>query len=265
MHKLIAKFIGFDKVQQILKKEPNVYGQSFVSEVIKDFGINYTMFDENFDIESYNSTIFFSTHHSGALDFLCAFNALKDKAPNLKVLVNNQLMDFAPVAKVAIATYPVSAKADNSQAREEIIAHLNNGGNLLVFPAGKVAGKNNGEITDSQWRKGIFEIFRNHASCGVPVYIKADNGNAFYFIRKLFPKISMLFLMRCLSIAAKNDIKIVLGRATPRYKLDTYSALETLQYFRNRTYELKYRGENHDSQFTRDIRRENGRVLAGDF
>jgi putative hemolysin len=264
MHKLISRLIHFHRVEKVIADNPKVYGHPFVDLILDEFKIAYKVKNENTRKE-FSSAIFFSTHHTGAMDFLTTFNALKVQAPNLKVLINNKLCALEPIAKIGIATYPPSSKGDNSKTREEVIKHLNDGGNILVYPAGKVASKQEGEIQDAAWRVGIFEIFKQHASCGVPVYVDANNGFLFYFIRNLFPKLSMLFLMRCLISAAKRPVNVHIGRATPRYKLDNYTALECQQYFRNRTYELKTRGEIHASQLNRNIRRENGRVLAGDF
>jgi putative hemolysin len=263
MHKIVSRLIHFHRVEKVMQESPELYGHPFVERILQEFNIKYDVKNEN--VNEFTSTIFFSTHHTGAMDFLTTYNALRYQAPDLKVLINNKLCELTPIAKIGIPTYPPSSKGDNSKTREEVIAHLEKGGNILVFPAGKVGNKINGEIIDADWRIGIFEIFKNHASCGVPVYVKADNGRFFYLIRKLFPRLSMIFLMRCLVTAAKSKVSVTIGKAVPRYKLDEYSSLECLQYFRNRTYELKARGDHYESQLNRVIRRENGRVLAGDF
>lgn len=263
MHKFLSRLIHFHRVEKVMQANPGMYGHPFVEKIIEEFNIKYDVRNEN--LKDFTSTIFFSTHHTGAMDFLTVFNALRHQAPNLKVLINNKLCELEPITKIGIPTYPPSSKRDNSKTREEVIKHLNNGGNILVFPAGKVASKENGIITDANWRLGIFELFQAHASCGVPVYVEADNGRLFYLIRKLFPRLSMIFLMRCLVNASKNKVRVHFGRAIPRYKLDNYSSLECLQYFRNSTYELRARGDHYESQLNRVFRRENGRVLAGDF
>lgn len=263
MHKNIAKLIGFDRVQKVMQNNPQAHGHDFVNLVCKEFKID---FDISYELKNeVRSTVFFATHHAGAVDFLAVFKALEGRVDNLKVLVNKQLMELKPVAKVAIAANPPSSNKDNTRTREEIRQHLEDGGNLLVFPAGRVANKVNGEITDSDWRKGIFDLFKDFAIAGVPVYIQSDNGNLFYLVRKFFPKLSMIFLMRCLKESSHKKIVVKVGRATPRYMLDTYSSLEIMQFFRNRVYELKNRGVHHEGYINSNIRGEDGRMLARDF
>ena len=263
MHSLLAKLIGFDRVQKVIKENPSSYGHNFVDSICEEFQISFDIKNEL--LSETRSTIFFATHHAGAVDFLAIFKALREKAPNLKILVNKQLMELKPVARVAIATNPPSSSQSNFQTREEIRQHLEEGGNLVVFPAGRVASKIDGVITDSEWRRGIFDLFKDYAIAGVPVYIDSNNGNFFYLIRKIFPKLSMVFLMRCLSKASKQRLRVNVGRLTPRYLLDSYSSLETMQFFRNRVYELRYRGVLYEGHVDRKPRRKNGGVLAGDF
>tara|TARA_B100001971_G_C18268000_1_gene596008 strand:+ start:8292 stop:9083 length:792 start_codon:yes stop_codon:yes gene_type:complete len=263
MHKFVAKLIGFDRVQKVMQNSPDKVGHEFVAEICDEFNISFNIYSElKYPVQS---TIFFGNHHGGAIDFLANFSALQEFAPNLKVVVNNQLMSLKPIAAVAIATNPPSSSKDNAQTREEIREHLALGGNLLVFPAGRVAGKVNGEIKDSEWRKGIFDLFKDYAHAGVPVYVDVDNGMLFYIIRRLFPKLSMLFLMRCLNRVIGQKVKVFIGRSTPQYMLGNYSSLEIMQFFRNRVYELKNRGVHYEGFINRELGRENGRMLARDF
>lgn len=263
MHRLVAKLIGFDRVQRVMQENPDAYGFDFVNLICDEFKISFQIKNELKNQP--RSTIFFANHHAGAVDFLAIFKALENDVPNLKILVNRQLMDLKPVARVAIASNPPSSPKDNMQTREEIRQHLEDGGNLVVFPAGRVASKINGVIVDSEWRKGIFDLYRDYAIAGVPVFIGSDNGKLFYFIRSIFPKLSMIFLMRCLNASSNKKIKVFIGRTTPKYLLHSYSSLEIMQFYRNRVYELKNRGLLYESHITRDFRRENGGVLAGNF
>ena len=85
---------------------------------------------------------------------------------------------------ISIPVYPVSEKKANTTARKEIESHLISGGNILIFPAGRVAQKLNNEVTDMPWRNGIAQITKKCAKEVIPVFIDAENSNFLLYFEK---------------------------------------------------------------------------------
>src|SRR5690606_39130769 len=59
------------------------------------------------------------------------------------------------------------------------------GGAVLVFPAGLVSRKQEGGISDLEWKKSFINKARKYKKDVVPVYIEGKNSNFFYNLAKL--------------------------------------------------------------------------------
>lgn len=239
MRKLLLKWAGYDRVQKGVDLSPRQSGRAFVHRMRMEFGVRSRILIPDAEPpRSMKSAVFFCTHHTGALDFLAAYPELEKIAPNLLVVVNSQIQKIKPLALISIPVHPISSGKRNEFARTQIREHLKNGGNILVFPAGKVGYLNHGEPTDFPWRTGIAEIARDVAESVVPVYVDARNSRFFYFIRKLFPKLSLLFLLRCLRSHQGKTVSVLLGSSIPRSTFALLTPEELLDEVRFETYSL---------------------------
>jgi len=237
MRKLVLKWSGYDRVRKLIDLDPEQDGHSFLRRAAEEFQIHACFF--GLEERQFKSTIFFCTHHTGAIDLLATYPTLGMLAPDLRVVVNRKLLALEPMAKISISVNPLSSGIRNPEARAEITNHLRKGGNILVFPAGKVGIMRGGEVRDLPWRTGIAEIARDAAEQVIPVYVKAKNDTFFYAIRECFPRLSMLFLLRYLHRRTeKSVVSVLMGKPTSRKVLKQLSAEEILRRLRRELYSL---------------------------
>jgi putative hemolysin len=237
MRGLISHWCGYDRVRKVVTIDPDQGGLVFFRRISEEFGIRGA-FKWRQDLRNVRSTVFMCSHHTGAVDFVAAYPELADRAPNLKVVVNQALMSLEPLSKIAIAVHPVSAGIRNREAREEMLTHLRQGGNLLIFPAGKVGKRVAGEVEDSPWRHGISEVVLEAAEQVVPVLIQAKNGRFFYWVRDLFPRLSMLFLLRSLHRPLEAEVPVWVGEPISREDLQGLGPRGALDHVRVTMYGL---------------------------
>ena len=245
MNRLILKWSGYDKVKYLLDSMPEQDGSTFVIRAAEAFKVKTII--HGMGSNKLQSTIFFSTHHTGALDFLATYPALLKVAPNLKVVANKELLKLKPLSQISIGVHALSTGKRNIIARNEIAEHLRNGGNLLIFPAGKVGILKNGDPSDLPWQKGIADIIKRDARQVVPVLVDSKNNLMFYMIRKYFPKLNMLFLLRSLKTRKKVPINVYMGEPTNTSSYSELTAEELMNTIRYTTYALK-KTENHGSK-----------------
>lgn len=237
MQRLLFKWTGYDRVQRLIESEPNQDGLTFISRATKEFGVHYRIHGK---IEKeVRSTVFVCTHHTGAIDFLVVYPIVKKISPHLKVIANQQLIKLKPLREDLLLVHPLSANKSNAEAKKQIANHLKHGGNILVYPAGKVGRKINGVVEDFEWRTGLFPLLQNESQQVIPIFVHAQNSDFFYFIRRFFPKLSLLFILRSLAQRDGKEIQVHLGPAIKSKDLQGFSSKEGMDIIRNKTYELR--------------------------
>lgn len=235
MRKLIKYWSGYSRVEEILNSKPEWGALEFILANNKEFNVTYSVVDRS-GTNQYRSTVFFCTHHTGALDFLSTYPYLSTVAPNLKVVMNKKLLALPPLREISLAVNPLSSKIKNDDSRREIEQHLASGGNILIFPAGKVGYKDQNDIVDFPWRPGIGDIVKNHAAFAVPVYVKARNKNWFYAVRRHFPQLSLLLLLKVLN--KSNRAQVIIGSPITISNKQQMEPISLLNFIRSQVYSL---------------------------
>jgi putative hemolysin len=220
---------------------------TFIKGIVEEFEVDVQT--DGVRAETSTATIFFCTHHTGAVDFLAAYPVLSQVAPNLKVVVNRELLKIKPLASCFIGINPISAKKPNDDARREISDHLCSGGNILVFPAGKVGTLRKGVPTDFPWRTGIADILKQSARQAVPVFVDAKNGYFFDVGRKVLPKLNLLFLMGALNWRERKTVRVRIGSPIEVQTFANLRSDEIMEIIRKKTYSLARNtsGETYES------------------
>lgn len=108
-----------------------------------------------------------STHPIGTFDFIAHAGALLDYRPDMKVVANREAERFLGADRIV----PVDLDRHEHvltarQTRQGMLAHLRDGGALLVFGSGKVPKMVNGRLIEPPWRTGIT---RMSAACDAPI------------------------------------------------------------------------------------------------
>jgi putative hemolysin len=109
----------------------------------------------------------------------------------------------------------------------------------LIFPAGKVGGLTKGMVSDFPWRWGIADIVKKDACHVVPVFVDSRNSFTFYMIRKIFPKLNMLFLLRVLKNRKQDLLDVYVGKPINAQSYAGLTSKELINAVRHVTYKLK--------------------------
>lgn len=139
------------------------------------------------------SFIFASNHPLGGLDGITLVAILGEKYgdENLKVLVNDLLMNVTPLAKVFLPTNKFGKKG----ARESSLLlneALGRGDQIVMFPAGLVSRLHPGKvIRDLEWRKSFVSKALEFDRRIVPVRFEGVNTMRFYRTAKWRKKLGL--------------------------------------------------------------------------
>lgn len=204
-----------DEINYIMTKYHDRFGLDFVDSLLDELGVEVELEGvENIPLE--DSVIFASNHPLGGLDGVAFMQAIGRYRRDVKFLVNDILMNirnleplFIPVNKLGGQSKSAIAAIEEAYASDHA---------LLVFPAGLVSRKIEGEVVDLEWKKSFISKAKKYRKDIVPVYIEGHNSNFFYNLAKwrakigLQANIEMLYLPDEMFSQKGKKIKIRVGK-----------------------------------------------------
>ncbi len=193
----IKRIVHEKEINRVMSVIGHLQGIDFVNALVKEFGVEVTLTGaENIPLNQ--SVIFASNHPLGGMDGVAFMYALGKYRTDIRFLVNDILTNiknfepmFVPVNKLGSNSREVSKLIEETYASENAI---------LVFPAGLVSRKQEGEIKDLEWKKSFISKAKKYKKNIVPVYIEGKNSSFFYNFANIRKKlgikanIEMLFL-----------------------------------------------------------------------
>jgi putative hemolysin len=245
-HRWLYRCAGFGPALNLVDTNPAITPLQFVSGAAKLYGFAP---DPRTPVPNETKgTVFCCTHHTGAIDFAVAYSVIARFAPNLRVVMNKALVQLPPLASIAIPTHPISAGQRNEVARKALAEHLKKGGNVLVFPAGKVARKTNEGVVDFPWRYGIGELIRDHARSVAVVHVSARNSRFFYWVRRFSERLSMSVFAYELARRRQGRVPIYVGPLIPSVEFKGQKAEAIVARLRSDAYALNHQVHQEENR-----------------
>ncbi len=167
--KYLERTIHEDEINDIMYRYRDLKGLDFVDALIKHLGVDVVLEGEE-NIPKEDSVIFASNHPLGGMDGIAFMQAIGRVRKDVKFLVNDLLMNvvnleplFVGVNKVGGQNKSVASAVEEAYAADQA---------LLVFPAGLVSRKINGQIVDLEWKKSFISKAKKYKKDIIPVYIE---------------------------------------------------------------------------------------------
>lgn len=221
--KYLERTIHEDEINDIMYRYRDLKGLDFVDALIKHLGVDVVLEGEE-NIPKEDSVIFASNHPLGGMDGIAFMQAIGRVRKDVKFLVNDILMNvvnleplFVGVNKVGGQNKSVASAVEEAYAADQA---------LLVFPAGLVSRKVNGQIVDLEWKKSFISKAKKYKKDIIPVYIEGKNSNFFYNLsnwrNKLGIKfnIEMLYLVDEFFSQRNQRVTIRVGKRIPYTMFD---------------------------------------------
>jgi putative hemolysin len=135
-------------------------------------------------IPSAGPAIAVSNHPFGILDGMILADLFSRVRPDARILTNHLLGELPELAPVCIFIDPFDrpeSRHMNGRALKQALAHVRNGGLLVIFPAGEVAHFDfrAGAIRDPAWHSTAARLIRITGAKAIPVYVNGANSIPF--------------------------------------------------------------------------------------
>ncbi len=242
VYNYLRKIVHEEESNEILFENKDKYGLDFVSAALRKLNTDIQISGiEN--IPKTGKVTLISNHPLGGLDGLALMDTVGKIREDLYFLANDILMILPNLNPLFV---PVNKHGSNQEYREVLSKTFSDKNIILIFPAGLVSRKINGEIRDLEWKYSFLTQSKRNKRDILPVFIEAYNSNRFYNIalwRKrlgIKANLEMFFLVDELFKFKNKAIKIYIGKPVSYKVIDKrFKTKEWALIFRKFVYSLK--------------------------
>ena len=181
----LERVIHQDELNELLRVAYPAEGSAFSRRILEHLDIPVEVQGtENLAVDS--PVVFASNHPLGGLDGIALVAVLGEiyGDENIRVMVNDLLMNVTPLAGVFLPINKYGAKGARESSR--LLARaMEEGKNIVMFPAGLVSRLHkNGEIKDLPWKKSFVSKAMEYGRPIVSIKFEALNSMRFYRIAR---------------------------------------------------------------------------------
>jgi len=193
-----------------------------------------------------------ANHPFGILEGAVLATVLRRVRPDVRFLANSLLSTVQEIQDLLIPVDPISGSSAahrNCAGLRRALAFLQDGGCLVVFPAGEVSHfqVRNRVVTDSEWHTAVARMIEIAARKGlgvsvVPIHIEGSNSLLFQTLGLIHPRLRTMLLARELLNKRNRLVQLRIGSPIASKKLlEIPTPMERTEYLRWRTYLLAAR------------------------
>ncbi|MGA7930229.1 MAG: lysophospholipid acyltransferase family protein, partial [Candidatus Sulfotelmatobacter sp.] len=199
-----------------------------------------------------------ANHPFGMLDGAALAVLLTRVRPDVKVMSNYLLRAVPELERHCIFVDPFQTNRAanthsidvNRRAVREALGWLQEGGMLVIFPAGEVSHWQfpQAQIADPAWNDTAARLIRRTGAAALPVYFCGRNSVSFHLFGMIHPRLRTAFLLQEFLHQAGRTVEVRVGTEIPGDAIaDIANDREAIEYLRWRTYLLARRSRPEKS------------------
>lgn len=244
---LIEKAFGLAKMQMSYLGLPQAKSaRDFLGNTFDLFRIRYKVYEgDTLHIPKSGGAIIVANHPFGALEGMILAHILLGIRKDVKILANEHL-GRVPELKDLFLKVDVfgsrDAKRKNIAPVKKAIRWVQDGGLLLIFPAGEVSHFqfSKMKITDPQWSRSVGRMVRLTQAPVMPAYFHGKNSLLFQTLGVVHPWLRTVMLPRQFLNKHNSIVDLQIGKSITFNKMKHFNDDgELINYLRLRTYALK--------------------------
>lgn len=252
------EFILGVKALRIIYKNALSHTVSLYDGIIQTMNIDIvTNRRELLKIPKKGSCIVVANHPYGCIEGIALMKTLLSLRNDVKIVANDMLACVPEFHDSMIFVDPFENGAGSSvnvKAIKSSIAHLRNGGMIVVFPAGEVAlfSIQKKAVDDKEWHTTFIELALKTKSTIIPTFIHGHNSLLFQIVGVIYSKLKAGLLLREFINMRNKSVQISFGKPLGEKYLTDISVRQLTQYVRDRVYLLKNKAKEvlTDSDFS---------------
>ncbi|UTW45320.1 lysophospholipid acyltransferase family protein [bacterium SCSIO 12696] len=215
----IERMLGLHRLADTYAQRPqNANTEEFLAFALDHLGIRlHTPGGEQSleQIPRSGPLLIVANHPLGGLEGVAITKLLMAIRPDIKVLTNELLTRIPEFQSIFVGVNVLSDNAarENIRGIRTVAKHLENGGCLLMFPAGKVASINvrNRRIEDHPWNRLAGKLLQRSGATCLPIHVGGYNSKLFYSLGLIHPRLRTVLLPRELTNKQNSTLSLTIG------------------------------------------------------
>lgn len=243
IYRFLSRLLRIDFMNMILYQHGFKKDVDFARASIEAFNVTLETRGRE-DLPLDGRFLFVANHPLGGFDGMMIISELCRTYSNLKVLVNDLLMNVKNMDGIFVPINKHGAQAIENVRR--INAIFESDLQVFSFPAGLVSRRKKGLIRDLEWQKSIITKAKNTKRHLVPIHVSGRNSNFFYNlsnIRKFLgikANLEMFFLPNESYKHRNKHFVITFGKPIPFETFDSrFTPREWAALVKEHTYSLE--------------------------
>lgn len=216
---LLRKLSYEQEINQFLVTHQDLKGFDFVEQVLDNFKFSYSISHrDRSNIPASGRVVIVANHPLGALDGLSLLKLVGEIRRDVKIVVNDMLMNFQAVKDLLLPVDNLN-KATQKSSVADIIHCLNNDEAVIVFPAGEVSRIKPNGVRDGKWTNGFLHFAKKTNSPILPIYVDARNSSLFYSSSIIYKPLAGMLLAHEIFNKNSQTITLRVGQPIPFHQI----------------------------------------------
>jgi len=216
---LLRKLSYEQEVNQFLDTYQDLKGFDFIEQVLEHFKFSYSISHrDRSNIPASGRVVIVANHPLGALDGLSLLKLVGEVRRDVKIVVNDMLMNFQAVKNLLLPVDNLN-KATQKSSIADIINCLNNDQAVIVFPAGEVSRIRPNGVRDGKWTSGFLHFAKKTNSPILPIYVDARNSSLFYSSSMFYKPLAAMLLAHEIFNKKSQTITLRVGQSIPFHQI----------------------------------------------
>ena len=193
-------------------------GQQFWADCLDVMGIDLLTPNDQFEnIPKEGPLVVVSNHPHGLVDGIILAELVGRVRTDYKVLTRSLLTGVPQIEQFMLAVaFPHEANAQqlNIEMRQKCMEHLNQGGAVVLFPAGSVAMSETffGDAVEPEWNPFTAKMIRRSCATVLPIKFPGQNSRLYQIANLLSATIRQGLLLHEVTVALNKPQSPVVGR-----------------------------------------------------
>lgn len=197
---------------EFAEQYPHLRGLDFVEQVLDYFRFQVTLREQELEhIPASGPLVIIANHPIGSLDGLALLKLVSRVRPDTRIIANQVLARLEPLASLLLPVDNMTGRTARAQLAA-VHQHLDQGGTVIVFPAGEVSRLGPKGIRDGRWHSGFIRLATRARAAIVPVHIRGRNSAFFYLSSLASRPLGGLLLVREMFRQRNKQIGLRIGQ-----------------------------------------------------
>lgn len=223
------------------------FGQPFWPKAMKTMGIDVrTPADQVARIPPTGPLVVVSNHPHGLVDGMVLAELIGRVRTDYKILTRSLLIGIPEIAEFLIPVpfpHEANSRELGLEMRAECMAHLEAGGVIVLFPAGKVASSPTlfGDVVEPDWNPFTAKMVLRSGAAVLPVHFRGHNTRAYQIANLLSATLRQGMLLHEIRSALNRPQSPVIGDPIPFEELSRWGSDQRglLAWLREHTLSLR--------------------------